>query len=36
VRLGVDVDGLQERLAEKVLGHGRPVGGVRIVAFDRD
>ena len=36
VRLGVDVDGLQEQLAEKVLGHGRPVGGVRIVAFDRD
>jgi L-asparaginase II len=36
VRLGVDVDGLQERLAEKVLGHGRPVGGVRVIAFDRD
>lgn len=33
VRLGVDVDGLQEHLAEKVLGHGHPVGGVRVVAF---
>jgi L-asparaginase II len=36
VRLGVEVGGLQERLAEKVFGHGRPVGGVRVVAFDRD
>ena len=32
-RLGFEVAPLQEELAERVLGHGRPVGGVRAVGF---
>lgn len=31
--LGFDVAGLAEQLAERVFGHGKPVGGVRAVGF---
>jgi len=31
-RLGVDVDGLEALVSEPVLGHGHPVGEVRVIA----
>jgi L-asparaginase II len=31
-RLGVDVDGLEPLVSEPVLGHGHPVGEVRVIA----